>query len=303
MTGEVDPRDGDERQPLAPHDRRRAAAPLARAAEARGRRARRCATCASPRSITSAWRSRASSSTCGQGRLSASPGSRATASRSSWRRSRARTPAPPAGSIALFGADMAKASAPRSKAQRACTSSPRSGSVAARSPRSRWRRTRCSRARPPSGGSDSCTSSAVTRLAGDLIRKFRVKARGPDAAAKSLSGGNLQKFIMGRELDAAPRLLLVSQPTWGVDVGAAAEIRGRAPATARRWRRHPRGQRGARRALRDHRPTRGDGARSHVALGRHARRDRRGDRAVWMSGLWPGAASPAGSPPGGNAHA
>ena len=53
-----------------------------------------------------------------------------------------------------------------------------------------------------------------------------MKARGPDAAARSLSGGNLQKFIMGREIDADPRLLLVSQPTWGVDVGAAAEIRG-----------------------------------------------------------------------------
>ena len=53
-----------------------------------------------------------------------------------------------------------------------------------------------------------------------------MKARGPGAPAKSLSGGNLQKFIMGREIDAAPRLLVVSQPTWGVDVGAAAEIRG-----------------------------------------------------------------------------
>jgi simple sugar transport system ATP-binding protein len=68
--------------------------------------------------------------------------------------------------------------------------------------------------------------AAVTRLAADLIRKYRVKAKGPDAAAKSLSGGNLQKFIMGRELDANPRLLVVSQPTWGVDVGAAADIRG-----------------------------------------------------------------------------
>ena len=48
---------------------------------------------------------------------------------------------------------------------------------------------------------------------------------GPDAAAKSLSGGNLQKFIVGREIDARPRLLIVSQPTWGVDVGAAAQIR------------------------------------------------------------------------------
>jgi simple sugar transport system ATP-binding protein len=40
-----------------------------------------------------------------------------------------------------------------------------------------------------------------------------------------LSGGNLQKFIVGREIDAAPQLLIVSQPTWGVDVGASAQIR------------------------------------------------------------------------------
>ncbi|MEG0539564.1 MAG: ABC transporter ATP-binding protein, partial [Comamonas sp.] len=58
------------------------------------------------------------------------------------------------------------------------------------------------------------------------IRRFGVKAGGPNAPAKSLSGGNLQKFIVGREIDAKPKLLIVSQPTWGVDVGAAAQIRG-----------------------------------------------------------------------------
>ncbi|MBC7698984.1 ABC transporter ATP-binding protein [Aquabacterium sp.] len=63
-------------------------------------------------------------------------------------------------------------------------------------------------------------------MASDLISRFKVKAVGSNAAAKSLSGGNLQKFIMGREIDASPKLLLVSQPTWGVDVGAAAQIRG-----------------------------------------------------------------------------
>jgi simple sugar transport system ATP-binding protein len=62
--------------------------------------------------------------------------------------------------------------------------------------------------------------------AADIIRRFNVKAGGPDSAARSLSGGNLQKFIVGREIDARPRLLIVSQPTWGVDVGAAAQIRG-----------------------------------------------------------------------------
>ncbi len=66
----------------------------------------------------------------------------------------------------------------------------------------------------------------VQRLAEDLIARFNVKAGGAGAAAKSLSGGNLQKFIVGREIAAHPKLLIVSQPTWGVDVGAAAQIRG-----------------------------------------------------------------------------
>jgi general nucleoside transport system ATP-binding protein len=62
-------------------------------------------------------------------------------------------------------------------------------------------------------------------LARRLISAYDVKAGGPDAPARSLSGGNLQKFIVGREIDARPKLLIVSQPTWGVDVGAAAQIR------------------------------------------------------------------------------
>lgn len=57
------------------------------------------------------------------------------------------------------------------------------------------------------------------------IAAFNVKCGGPGAAAKSLSGGNLQKFIVGREILQAPRLLVCAQPTWGVDVGAAAFIR------------------------------------------------------------------------------
>jgi general nucleoside transport system ATP-binding protein len=62
--------------------------------------------------------------------------------------------------------------------------------------------------------------------AGRIISGFSVKAGGSQAVARSLSGGNLQKFIMGREIDARPTLLIVSQPTWGVDVGAASQIRG-----------------------------------------------------------------------------
>jgi simple sugar transport system ATP-binding protein len=59
----------------------------------------------------------------------------------------------------------------------------------------------------------------------DIIARFGVKAGGPNAPARSLSGGNLQKFIVGREIDAGPKLLVISQPTWGVDVGAATQIR------------------------------------------------------------------------------
>ena len=57
------------------------------------------------------------------------------------------------------------------------------------------------------------------------IEAFNVKSGGPDAAAKSLWGGNLQKFIVGREILQAPKLLVCAQPTWGVDVGAATFIR------------------------------------------------------------------------------
>jgi len=66
---------------------------------------------------------------------------------------------------------------------------------------------------------------ALETATAQVIQRFKVKAAGPRAAARSLSGGNLQKFIVGREISAQPRLLIVSQPTWGVDVGAAAQIR------------------------------------------------------------------------------
>jgi general nucleoside transport system ATP-binding protein len=75
------------------------------------------------------------------------------------------------------------------------------------------------------GRSGWISLKALREQAADIIRRFNVKAGGPDAAAKSLSGGNLQKFIVGREIDAKPKLLIVSQPTWGVDVGASAQIR------------------------------------------------------------------------------
>jgi general nucleoside transport system ATP-binding protein len=57
-----------------------------------------------------------------------------------------------------------------------------------------------------------------------IIREYRVKCTDRQASAASLSGGNLQKFIVGREILQNPGVLVVSQPTWGVDAGAAAAI-------------------------------------------------------------------------------
>jgi general nucleoside transport system ATP-binding protein len=57
------------------------------------------------------------------------------------------------------------------------------------------------------------------------ISSFNVKCSGSNAAARSLSGGNLQKFILGREIGQHPRVMVLAQPTWGVDVAASAAIR------------------------------------------------------------------------------
>jgi simple sugar transport system ATP-binding protein len=66
---------------------------------------------------------------------------------------------------------------------------------------------------------------AATRFAEMVIERFDVRTSGPRAAARSLSGGNLQKFVIGREVMQRPRVLVVNQPTWGVDASAAADIR------------------------------------------------------------------------------
>jgi len=65
----------------------------------------------------------------------------------------------------------------------------------------------------------------VLRFTDAIIKRFDVRTTSPAAPAQSLSGGNLQKFIMGREIGQEPGVLVVCQPTWGVDAGAAAAIR------------------------------------------------------------------------------
>jgi general nucleoside transport system ATP-binding protein len=67
------------------------------------------------------------------------------------------------------------------------------------------------------------TKSACS-FANRIIQRFSVKALGPQSLAGALSGGNLQKFIMGREILQEPSVLVVSQPTWGVDAGSASAI-------------------------------------------------------------------------------
>ncbi|MCV3738324.1 ABC transporter ATP-binding protein [Rhizobium sp. TRM96647] len=68
-------------------------------------------------------------------------------------------------------------------------------------------------------------SSAVHMAAKRISAAMDVRKSGEDPPAGSLSGGNLQKFIVGRELDRQPSVLVVNQPTWGVDAGAASRIR------------------------------------------------------------------------------
>ena len=58
-----------------------------------------------------------------------------------------------------------------------------------------------------------------------VISEFNVVASGSEALASSLSGGNLQKFVIGREILSHPKLLIISHPTWGIDAGAEFAIR------------------------------------------------------------------------------
>ncbi len=66
---------------------------------------------------------------------------------------------------------------------------------------------------------------AARGLAAVIETKFDVRKNGADPLARTLSGGNLQKFVVGREILREPAVLVVNQPTWGVDAAAGATIR------------------------------------------------------------------------------
>lgn len=61
--------------------------------------------------------------------------------------------------------------------------------------------------------------------AAQIVKDFDVRTPGTHVAARALSGGNLQKFVVGRELSQEPSVIVINQPTWGVDAAAAAAIR------------------------------------------------------------------------------
>ncbi len=67
--------------------------------------------------------------------------------------------------------------------------------------------------------------AAASEVAARVSRDYDVRKGKADPEARALSGGNLQKFVVGRELDRKPSVLVVNQPTWGVDAGASAVIR------------------------------------------------------------------------------
>jgi ABC-type uncharacterized transport system ATPase subunit len=67
--------------------------------------------------------------------------------------------------------------------------------------------------------------AALLRMVDRIVTAFDVRKAKRDPEAASLSGGNLQKFVVGREILRDPGVLVVGQPTWGVDAGAAATIR------------------------------------------------------------------------------
>ncbi len=66
--------------------------------------------------------------------------------------------------------------------------------------------------------------SAVAAFARRIVERFDVRTPGVEVTAGSLSGGNLQKFVVGREILQNPEVLIAAQPTWGVDAGAAVAI-------------------------------------------------------------------------------
>ena len=85
--------------------------------------------------------------------------------------------------------------------------------------------------RPP--GRFTVDRSALAIAAADRLRRFGVRASGPDARARELSGGNQQKLLLARELEPLPRLLVAIHPTRGLDLASSEDVRARLLEAAR----------------------------------------------------------------------
>ena len=79
---------------------------------------------------------------------------------------------------------------------------------------------------PPASRGPLLVIRRMRELALALISRYDVKAPGPDTPARNLSGGNLQKLVLGREFEGEPRALIAAQPTRGLDVGAIETVHG-----------------------------------------------------------------------------
>ena len=66
---------------------------------------------------------------------------------------------------------------------------------------------------------------AIAANAQQLLNEYRIKASGPEAKAKDLSGGNQQKIILAREISSSPRVIIANQPTRGLEIGASMYVR------------------------------------------------------------------------------
>jgi simple sugar transport system ATP-binding protein len=75
---------------------------------------------------------------------------------------------------------------------------------------------------------------AIKRRAWELIRRYDVRATDPEVPARNLSGGNLQKLVLGREFSGQPRVLVAASPTHGLDVGAIETVHGELRSAARK---------------------------------------------------------------------
>ena len=79
---------------------------------------------------------------------------------------------------------------------------------------------------PPASRGPLLLVGRMRALAVDLIDRYDVKTPGPDVPVRNLSGGNLQKLVLGREFGGEPRVLVAAQPTRGLDVGAIETVHG-----------------------------------------------------------------------------